>query len=62
MRYTVQVARQRQKQAEEIHQIHSRVKAAVDGKDDIIASLRAQMRSTELVLAQQHAELESSKA
>ena len=58
----MQVAAQRQKQAEEIQQIHSRVKTAVAGKDDIIASLKAQMHSTELVLAQQHAELQSSKA
>ena len=58
----MQVVEQRQKQAEEIQRIHSRVKSAVAGKDDIIASLKAQMHSTELLLASQHAELESSRA
>lgn len=53
---------QRQKQAEEIRQIHSRVKAAVTSKDDTIASLKQQMHSTELMLAQQHAELQSGNS
>lgn len=55
----MQAVTQRQKHTEEIQQIHSRVKAAVASKDDIIASLRQQMRSTELLLAEQHAELQS---
>ena len=58
----LQVVKQRQKQTEETQRIHSRVKAAVASKDDIIASLKQQMHSTELLLAQQHAELQAGNS
>ena len=58
----LQMVTQSQNQAEEIQQIHSRVKAAVTSKDDTIASLKQQMHSTELMLAQQHAELQSGNS
>ena len=62
MLYVLQAVSQRQKQAEETQQIHSRVKAAVASKDDIIASLKQQMHSTELLLVQQHAELQAGNS
>lgn len=58
----LQVATQKQKHFEEIQRVHLRVKAAVASKDETIASLKQQMHSTEQMLAQQHAELQSTNS